>query len=86
MSEAALLGKLVLHPVNERVYRVQTEHGEHVGNLKRNAGLWKFKAIGHDRHGNVMPGWGPLTEMHNTVFDAPDEARVNSILAPMPQE
>ena len=81
MTDAAAPGRLVLIPVNDRVFRVQTERGEHVGNLKHTTGQWKFKAIGYDKRGDVMPGWGPLTDRHNTVFAGPDEAMVNSVLA-----
>jgi hypothetical protein len=41
---------------NDAVYRVLCDRGEHVGNLKwikgnDMAGVWKFKAIGHDAEG-----------------------------------
>jgi hypothetical protein len=58
---------------NDAVYRVLCDRGEHVGNLKSIAGVWKFKAIGHDAEGRVIPGGGPLTDRHDTVFTAPDE-------------
>jgi hypothetical protein len=58
---------------NDAVYRVLCDSGEHVGNLKWIAGVWKFKAIGHDAEGRVIPGGGPLTDRHGTVFTAPDE-------------
>ena len=63
---------------NDAVYRVLCDRGEHVGNLKwikgkDMAGVWKFKAIGHDAEGRVIPGGGPLTDRHDTVFIAPDE-------------
>jgi len=66
---------------NDAVYRVLCDRGEHVGNLKwikrkDMAGVWKFKAIGHDAEGRVIPGGGPLTDRHDTVFTAPDERDV----------
>ena len=76
------LSKLTLSKLNERVYRVLAEQGQHVGNLKFINGLWKFKAIGYDGNGDVAPGWGPLTALHNTTFVALDEASINARLAP----
>jgi hypothetical protein len=71
---------LTLSQLNERAYRVMDHHGLHVGNLKRINGLWKFKAIGYDTNGDIMPGWGPLTERHNTTFDMLDEDLINKKL------
>ncbi|MGH8590507.1 MAG: hypothetical protein ACREXX_14585 [Gammaproteobacteria bacterium] len=64
--------------LNDAVYRVLCDRGEHVGNLKwiggkEHGGVWKFKAIGHDAEGRVIPGGGPLTDRHDTVFTSPDE-------------
>lgn len=75
--------QLVLEPVSDVVVRVLTVQGAHVGNLKRSQGVWKFKAIGYDRHGAVLPGWGPLTDRHNTVLSSPDTALVNALLVPI---
>ena len=72
---------LQLRPVNAQVCSVLTASGEHVGNLKLIGGVWKFKAIGYDASGRVIPGGGPLTDRHNTVFAMPDEALVNTGLA-----
>lgn len=72
---------LQLRPVNAQVCSVLTASGEHVGNLKLIGGVWKFKAIGYDASGHVIPGGGPLTDRHNTVFAMPDEALVNTALA-----
>jgi hypothetical protein len=71
---------LQLHPVNAQVCRVISSDGAHVGNLKLIGGAWKFKAIGVDASGQVVPGGGPLTERHNTMFAALDEAVVNAVL------
>jgi hypothetical protein len=71
---------LTLTPVNPDVYSVHGADGAHVGNLKRIGVVWKFKAIGYDAAGNVMPGGGPLTEKHNTAFAAPDTLEVNAKL------
>ncbi len=62
---------------NDAVYRVLCDRGEHVGNLKWIRGRWKFKAIGHDAEGRMIPGGGPLTDRHDTVFTAPDERDLN---------
>lgn len=75
--------KLTLSRFNERVYRVLTDRGEHVGNLKFINGIWKFKAIGYDQNGDVIPGGGPLTERHNTTFVALDEVLINARLSPI---
>ena len=64
---------LQLRPVNAQVYSVHTASGGHVGNLKLIGGVWKFKAIGYDVNGQVIPGGGPLTDQHNTVFATPDD-------------
>jgi len=63
---------LSLRPVNAAVYNVHGPDGVHVGNLKRIGAVWKFKAIGYDAAGRLVPGGGPLTARHNTVFAAPD--------------
>jgi len=69
-----LLNKLTLSKLNELVYRVLVDQGNHVGNLKFINGVWKFKAIGYDQNDDVIPGGGPLTDRHNTTFFALDEA------------
>ncbi len=61
-----------------------TDEGLHVGNLKLIGGVWKFKAIGFDASGQLIPGGGPLTDMHNTTFAALDEAQVNAVLVSNP--
>lgn len=48
--------------VDDRSCRVEDATGQHVGNLNWIRGVWKFKAIGHDASGAVIPGGGPLTE------------------------
>lgn len=63
------------------VCRVLTESGLHVGNLKLIGGSWKFKALGFDAAGQVVPGGGPLTHKHNTVLAALDEADLNRMLS-----
>lgn len=69
---------LSLSPLNNAVWRVvHSEHG-HVGNLKLIGGVWKFKAVGYGAGGEVIPGGGPLTDRHNTVLAAPDEALLNA--------
>ena len=51
------------------------------GNLKLINGVWKFKAIGYDPNGDVIPGGGPLTDRHNTTFIALDKALNSATLA-----
>ena len=58
--------------------RVLDAAGHHVGNLKWIGGVWKFKAIGQDSSGAVIPGGGPLTDRHNTVFSSLDQAQIKS--------
>lgn len=74
--------KLTLSKFNDRVYRVLVDQSDHVGNLKFINGVWKFKAIGYDQNGEVIPGGGPLTDRHNTTFVAFDEAVIGAMLAP----
>lgn len=69
---------LLLHPVNAQMYSVHTSAGGHVGNLKLIGGVWKFKAIGYDANGSVVPGGGPLTDRHNRTFTVADAALVSS--------
>lgn len=71
-----------LEPTSPGICRVLTSAGLHVGNLKLIGGVWKFKAIGYDATGQVVPGGGPLTEKHNTAFAALDEANINQALSP----
>lgn len=70
--------KLSLQAINPQVFSVLTAEGEQVGNLKRIGGVWKFKAIGFEADGAVVPGGGPLTDRHNMVFVAADEALVSA--------
>ena len=71
---------LSLRMVNTNVYSVHLPDGSHVGNLKHIGDLWKFKAVGYEADGAVVPGGGPLTDRHNTVFAMPDVAEVNASL------
>jgi len=71
---------LTLQPVNANVYSVHTPDGAHVGNLKRIGTVWKFKAVGYDAAGHVIPGGGPLTDKHNTTLAAPDAAELSAQL------
>jgi len=68
---------LKLHLQNAGVCRVLTDAGLHVGNLKLIGGVWKFKAIGYDAAGQVIPGGGPLTDRHNIAFATLDEVGIN---------
>ena len=76
------MNKLILNRLNNDVYLVLSDQGEHVGTLKSINGVWKFKAIGYDPKGDVIPGGGPLSDRHNTPFIALDEALINASLAP----
>lgn len=73
--------QLTLRELNADVQSVHLADGLHVGNLKRIGAIWKFKAIGYDTDGSVIPGGGPLTDKHNTEFTAPDADEVNARLA-----
>jgi len=73
--------QLKLQPESPGICRVLTSTGLHVGNLKLIGGVWKFKAIGVDASGQIVPGGGPLTDKHNTTFAALDEAEMTSILS-----
>ena len=73
-----LVSTCSLRPVNEGVFQVLDAQGQHVGNLKLIRGRWKFKAVGYGPDGEVVPGSGPLTERHNTVFDRLDPADVSA--------
>ena len=64
---------LTLRAVNADVHSVHFADGTHVGNLKRIDTVWKFKAIGYEADGGIVPGGGPLTDKHNAEFAAPDE-------------
>ena len=75
-----LPGPLTLQHVNADVHSVHLPDGAHVGNLKRVAAVWKFKAIGYDTDGSIMPGGGPLTDQHNMVFAQPDATEVSTRL------
>ena len=75
---------LSLTAVNANVHSVHLADGTHVGNLKRIGALWKFKAVGYDPAGGVLPGGGPFTDLHNTPFAAPDVAELNARLGGRP--
>ena len=70
-----------LEPQSPGICSVLSSAGVHVGNLKLIGGAWKFKAIGYDASGQVIPGGGPLTDRHNTSFAALDEAEINLVLS-----
>ena len=74
------MNRLKLQPVNSQVCGVYTRAGVHVGNLKLIGEVWKFKAIGIDAGGHVVPGGGPLTGRHNMVFAVLDEAAISTAL------
>ena len=78
------MGPLTLRAFNADVYSVYQADGQHVGNLKRVGAVWKFKAIGYETDGQVVPGGGPLTDRHNTVFNLPDAADVSHRLTSPP--
>ena len=71
---------LSIASVSNVAYRVLDSMGHHVGNLKFIRGMWKFKAIGYEASGEVIPGGGPLTERHNTEFASIDMVQLNRVL------
>jgi hypothetical protein len=76
----AMTNPLVLSRVSDQLWQVLLQQGGHVGNLKLIGGAWKFKAIGYDASGSVMPGHGPLTQHHNARFEQLDEALICTAL------
>jgi hypothetical protein len=78
------VSKLTLVPHNALVFRVVTAAGDHVGNLKLINAVWKFKAIGYDDNGDVIPGGGPFTDQHNALFAEPDATTVSAGLTRPP--
>jgi hypothetical protein len=76
---------LTLSRVNEQVFAVQDAQGRLVGNLKLIGTVWKFKAVGVEPDGGLVPGGGPFTHRHNITFVAPDAALVSlALLGPDP--
>ncbi|MEO8297741.1 MAG: hypothetical protein ABI574_08020 [Burkholderiales bacterium] len=75
------MSALTITPVNDNACRVLDASGLHVGNLKLINGRWKFKAIGYDPTGAVIPGGGPLTDRHNAQFATPDAAAISAVFA-----
>jgi hypothetical protein len=75
------VSSLTVVQVNASACRVLDARGMHVGNLKLIDGRWKFKAIGYDQRGAVVPGGGPLTDRHNALFDTPDAAVISAAFA-----
>ena len=71
---------LKLGPVRGGACRVLDDQGRQVGNLKLIGGRWKFKAIGYDAQGQVIPGGGPLTSRHNMSFDQLETAEISARL------
>jgi hypothetical protein len=74
------MARLTLSCVNANVHSVHLADGLHVGNLKRIGAVWKFKAVGYDDTGSVVPGGGPFTHLHNTQLAAPDVVELNDKL------
>lgn len=74
------LGPLSLRPVKDGVFAVVDASGQPLGYLKHIGAVWKFKAVGTTAGGDLVPGGGPLTDRHNTVFDRPDAAEVSARL------
>lgn len=70
----------MLRQVNANVHSVYRPDGSHGGDLKRIGPVWKFRAVGYDAAGNLIPGGGPLTERRNTPFSAPDAVAVSAKL------
>ena len=80
-ARGKIINTLTLDPVNDQVVRVHDSRGDCVGHLKRIGAMWKFKAIGYDASGAVVPGGGPLTDRHNTRFAVLDVAVVSATLS-----
>ena len=69
--------------INPSVVQVQADDATPLGHLKRINGLWKFKALGYDDQGDLVPGGGPLTGMHNAVFETLDPTVIAARLFPV---
>ena len=74
------MNPLTLQKTNDQLVRVLDSRGECVGNLKLIGQVWKFKALGHDADGQLIPGGGPLTGRHNMAFFVLDEAAISAAL------
>ena len=72
--------RFTLTPLNGGVQIVCSAEGQLVGTLKRIAGQWKFKAVGVDEAGDLVPGGGPLSDRHNTLVAEPTAAGVSAAL------
>jgi hypothetical protein len=72
------VAELQLSQINAGAWHVHDASGLHVGTLRLIGGLWKFKAIGYGLHGELIPGGGPLTDRHNTVFSRIDAAEITA--------
>ena len=68
----------LLSPLDPGTVALHDPSGQHVGNFKWINGQWKFKAMGYGPEGQVMPGHGPLTDRHNTLFAQLDEATIRA--------
>jgi hypothetical protein len=73
---------LKLEKISDTVCLLHTADGTHVGNLKWIQAAWKFKAIGYEANGEVIPGGGMLTDRHNTLFADLDLAVIRATLMP----
>ena len=73
--------ELTLESQSPGISRVLTGAGLHVGNLKLIGDVWKFKAIGYNAAGDVVPGGGPFTEKHNAVVSALDAQMLSRALS-----
>ncbi|MBC7445976.1 MAG: hypothetical protein H7273_11005 [Polaromonas sp.] len=74
------MNPLTLQRMNDQLIRVLDPQGHCVGHLKLIGAVWKFKALGEDAQGQVVPGGGPLTGRHNLAFAVLDEAAVCTAL------
>ncbi len=74
------MSTFTLRPVNPDVYSVHAPDGMHIGNLKRIGAVWKFKAIGYNAAGQLIPGGGPYTDRHNTAVSVPDARELSARL------
>jgi ABC-type transport system involved in cytochrome c biogenesis ATPase subunit len=68
--------------INPSVVQVQADDATPLGHLKHINGLWKFKALGYDDQGDLVPGGGPLTGVHNAVFETLDPTAIAARLFP----
>jgi hypothetical protein len=71
---------MTIGAVRSGVCAVWDLQGRQAGSLKRIGQRWKFKAMGHDGQGQIVPGGGPLTGRHNMGCERLDVTQMTTRL------